>query len=56
MLTIVVIVGALAILLGQGIVRNVEIFEGVYMWRAPVRPEDQPFRYRQREETGLIVD
>jgi hypothetical protein len=46
LLAIVVIVGALTILLGQGIVRNVEVFEDAYMRQAPLQPKDQTIRYR----------
>lgn len=50
-----VVVGAVFALIGQGVVRNVRIFENVYMRQPPLEPALQDKRYRSREWIGKIV-
>jgi hypothetical protein len=49
------LIGPFLLALGQGIVRNTQIFENVYMRQAPVEPAHQTKAYRDREDISKIV-
>lgn len=54
-LAVAAVAGVLCILVGQGLVRNYQIFENVYMRQPPVEAHLRTKIYRQQEVIGKIV-